>query len=80
MSEDPGLNGKGLGITLSEADLRDPGVVRLLQYSRDPHENRNNVFQATVKGKMVCASDRSIGKIAVSRITDVRLAKIRDAN
>lgn len=80
VSEDPGLNGKGLVITLSEANLKDPGVVRLLQYSRDPHENGNNAFQATLNGKLICANDRKPGRISVSRITDVQLVEIRDAN
>ena len=76
ISGDPGLNGKGLLITLLHGSATRN--EQLLSYLRRPQENLNNTFQATFTGAISC-NEHGFPVLNLHSIEAIRVAPILEA-
>jgi hypothetical protein len=76
VSDDPGINGKGLPIQLAEFASQER--KRLLNYIYRPQENMSNTFSAVFTGTTSC-NENGVPVLRVQKVERIKLAPIRDA-
>ena len=76
ISDDPGINGKGLPIRLTDDD--SAGRKRLLRYIYRPQENMSNTFSAVFTGITSC-NEHGAPVLHVRSVKHIEVRPIRDA-
>jgi hypothetical protein len=76
VSDDPGINGKGIPIRLAE--FASPERKRLLNYIYRPQENMSHTFSAVFTGPTSC-NENGVPVLRVQKIERIEIAPIRDA-
>ena len=79
ISNDPGLNGKGIVILLKEADTADEGVRALIHYGRNHSQQQAYAFKATFHGVLKCSNSRKPKHLLVRDVHRINLMPVRDA-
>jgi hypothetical protein len=76
LSDDPGINGRGLPIRL--AAFESPERKRLVKYIYRPQENMHNTFSAVFSGTTSC-NDHHMPILEVHSVERIEVRPIRDA-
>ena len=76
ISDDPGTNGNGISISLTESEF--PQRKRFLNYIYRPQENMNNTFRARFTGATSC-NENGVPVLNVHTVDQILVAPVRDA-